>query len=244
MECKKCGIDLSGRDYRNVAQWPFCLDCFEALMNKAEAPKDDTVNAPVPEPDSKRKRCLICDTEIAEGAGRELAGLTFCLPCYENLVNQPDIPPRTKDDTSSAGMGRQEKPAVAQVRIDVHRPIPCSGCGRQIPGVGSKQFNGKPYCPDCYYALPEIKAQKPRPFPSAASAQQVKAEHEQPHAEEQAAGLQCQACGRYVLPASLKMVEGFELCLACLTTDPDTALRIARTRHRQTLDRLKKELDV
>jgi len=37
-------------------------------------------------------------------------------------------------------------------------------------------------------------------------------------------------------------VEGFEICLACLTTDQDTALEIARTRHRKVLEKIRKEL--
>jgi hypothetical protein len=45
-----------------------------------------------------------------------------------------------------------------------------------------------------------------------------------------------------VLPDNLRTIEGFEICLACLTTDPDTALDIARTRHRKMLEKIKKEL--
>jgi formylmethanofuran dehydrogenase subunit E len=113
--------------------------------------------------------------------------------------------------------------------VDFSTSVQCSGCGREIPAISSKQFNEQPYCPDCYYTLPEIVAQQPRPFPVAVSGKQED-------------GLKCQACQRQVLPDNLRTVEGFEICLACLTTDPDTALDIARTRHRKMLEKIKKEL--
>jgi hypothetical protein len=243
MECKKCGIDLAGREYKTVAQWPFCLECFHALMEKAEAKKDEMVETPAPEATSEQQRCLVCEKEIEQGAGHEMLGLLFCRECYENLVTKPDIPPRAEIGDKEPGMGPLEKPAVAQVRVDLRSPVQCYGCGRQIPAIGSKQFDGNPYCPDCYYGLPEIKAQKPKPFQAAVPDQPAGAEKKHAGTGEHEAGLRCQACQREVLPVNLKTVEGFEICLACLTTDQDTALEIARTRHRKALEKIKKELD-
>jgi formylmethanofuran dehydrogenase subunit E len=229
MECKKCGIDLTGREYRNVAQWPFCLECFQSLMEKAGEKKGETNKAPAPEPVRETKKCLVCEQEIEKGESREMLGFTFCLQCYENLVKSPDIPPRTVSYDEDAGIGPLEKQAVEQVIVDFSTSVQCSGCGREIPAISSKQFNEQPYCPDCYYTLPEIAAQQPKPFPVAVSGKQED-------------GLKCQACRRQVLPDNLRTVEGFEICLACLTTDPDTALDIARTRHRKMLEKIKKEL--
>jgi formylmethanofuran dehydrogenase subunit E len=244
MECKKCGIDLTGKEYRNVAQWPFCLACFQALMEKAEKKKSEGVKIPAPEPVREKQKCLICENEIENGERREMLGLILCRTCYENLIMKPDIPPRAVSDDEEAGASPWEKPAVEQVLVDFSASVQCSGCGREIPAISSKQFDGNPYCPDCYYNLPEIKAQKPRPFPVTVSGQQRESEREEIPSEEHEVGLQCQACQRRVLPANLRTVEGFEICLACLTTDPDTALDIARTRHRKILEKIKKELDV
>jgi len=238
MECKKCGIDLSGKEYKNVAQWPFCLECFQTLMTRAEEKKDDQAETPAPTATSERQRCLVCEKEIETSMGCEMLGMTFCRECYENMVKKPDIPPRMEVDETET-MAPPEKPAVMQVRVDLKSPVQCYGCGRQIPAIAGKQFDSHPYCPDCYYRLPEIKAQKPGPFPSAVAPQP-----EETHActEEHKGGRVCQACQRQVLPASLKTVEGFEICLACLTTDQDTALEIARTRHRKTLEKIRQEL--
>lgn len=243
MECKKCGVDLSGKEYRNVAQWPFCLECFQALMEKAEEKKGDMAKAPVPEAGRETKKCLVCEQEIEKGESREMLGLVFCLQCYENLVRKPDIPPRPQDEDKETGIGPSEKPAVAQVPVDFSSPVQCYGCGRQIPAVASKQFDGNPYCPDCYYTLPEIKAQQPKPFPASVPGPPEAAEKAYTAFGEQETGLRCQACQRQVLPVNLRTIEGFEICVACLTTDPDSALDIARTRHRKALERIKKELN-
>lgn len=244
MECKKCGIDLTGKEYRNVAQWPFCLACFTALMEKAEEKKSERVTVPAPEPVREKQKCLICEREIEKGEEHEMLGLVFCLSCYENLVKRPDIPPRAVSDDEEEGISPREKQAVEQVLVDFSASVQCSGCGREIPSISSKQFNEQPYCPDCYYALPEIVAQKPRPFPVAVSGERRESEREEIPYGEQDAGLRCQTCRRQVLPANLRTVEGFEICLACLTTDPDAALDIARARHRRILEKIKKELDV
>lgn len=246
MECKKCGIDLAGKEYRNVAQWPFCLACFQTLMEKAEEKKSERVTVPAPEPVREKHKCLICEREIEKGDEREMLGLVFCLSCYENLVKRPDIPPRAVSDNEEADGRPWEKPAVEQVLVDYSTSVQCSGCGREIPAISSKYFNEKPYCPDCYYALPEIAAQKPRPFPVAVavSGESRESEREEIPYDEQDAGLRCQTCRRQVLPANLRTVEGFEICLACLTTDPDAALDIARARHRRILEKIKRALDM
>lgn len=243
MECKKCGVDLSGKEYRNVAQWPFCLECFQALMKKAEEKKGEVAKAPALEPDPPKQKCLICEAEIAKGEGREMLGFVFCLQCYENLVKRPDIPPRAVSDDEEAGISPWEKPAVEQVRVDFSTSVRCHGCGREIPAISSKQFNEQTYCPDCYYRLPEIEALKPRPFPAAVSGKPDTTEKKNALPGKQEDGLRCQACQRQVPLDNLRTVEGFEICLACLATDPDTALDIARTRHRKALERIKKELD-
>lgn len=242
MECKKCGIDLSGKEYKKVASWPFCLECFQALFARAEEEKKTPDAAPEAGAAEKPQQCLICEKELEEGAVRELLGMILCRQCYENLIKKPEIPPRTETGEREQEMAEMEKPPVMQVRVDFSTPVQCYGCGRQIPFIGSKQFDGHPYCPDCYHCLQEIIARKPKPFPTEYAAHRAEAEEVPAGAGEQAVGLVCQACRRPVLPANLKTVEGFEICLACLATDPETALEIARARHRSTLERIRKEL--
>lgn len=244
MTCKKCGIDLSGKEFRNVAQWPFCLDCFQALMEKAEAKKDELAetSAVRQEPPGEQQRCLVCEKDIEKGSGREMLGLTFCQECYENLVRRPVIKPRAETGEKEQALNPLEKQAVAQVRVDLKSPVQCHSCNRQIPAIASKSFDGHSYCPDCYYALPEIKAKKPKPFPKMAAAQPSSDEEADAGAEENGGGLRCQTCRRQVLPVNLKTVEGFEICLACLTADREMALDIARKQQRKAMEKIKKEL--
>ncbi|MBC2694040.1 MAG: hypothetical protein HF982_01915 [Desulfobacteraceae bacterium] len=245
MECKKCGRDLTNMEYKKVAEWPFCLECFQALMDKAGEKKEEKPEGETEMPVHKtalasaRQRCQICEKEIKEGNGREMLGLLFCLECYENLVKRPAIPPRAEREEEEL----EVKPKVAQVRLDLRRPVQCHACGRQIPAMGSKEFEGNPYCPDCYNRLPEIKAQKPKPFPAEVYEQEAGAEKEHYGTGDIKAGLKCQACSREVLPENLKTVEGFEICSACLSTDPDASFKIARARHRRVLEQIKKQFD-
>ncbi len=228
MDCKKCSKDLSACEYKEVAQWAFCLDCFQGLMDKTEAaPLPETA---VAESTTDRPRCQICEKETTKDSGHDMLGLVFCQECYGNLVKRPTVKPRQVNEAEM-----ESKPAVAQVRVNLRKPVQCHGCNRQIPVLGSKEFAGNSYCPDCYRALPEIKAQRPRPFP--------KADAEQTAADTSPeTGLHCQACQREVLPENLETLEGFEICRACLATDSVTALDIARSRHRKRLAQMQREI--
>jgi hypothetical protein len=243
MECKKCGIDLTGKEYRNVAQWPFCLACFQALIAKAEEKKSERAEMPAPEPACDKRKCLVCESEIEKGGGREMLGFVFCLQCYENLVKRPDIPQRAVSD-EEAGVGPWDKQAVEQVQVDFITSVRCYGCSREIPAISSKQFKEQPYCPDCYYALPEIESLKPKPFPAAVPTVRDETAEIEVASGKQEDGLRCQACQRQVRPDNLMTVEGFEICTACMTIDPDTALDIARTRHRRMLEKIRRDLDI
>ncbi|SEM09520.1 hypothetical protein SAMN04489760_10426 [Syntrophus gentianae] len=242
MECKKCGIDLSGREYKTVASWAFCLECFQALMDKAEERKKEPAEPQPTTATEEPLHCLLCEREVEPDTAHEMLGMMLCLECYENLIRKPEIPPRPEASGQEPDQDRSEKPAVMQVRVDFSSPVQCYGCGRQIPAIGSKSFDGHPYCPDCYYRLPEIEARKPKPFPKAEPDRSGESTAASMNAGEQPAGRICSACQRRVLPANLKTIEGFEICLACLTTDPETALEIARIRHRKALERIRKEL--
>ena len=245
MECKKCGKDLTDGEYKQVAEWPFCLECFQALMDKAEE-KNKEVIEEEPEssgftsvPTDTQQRCQVCEKEIENSTGREMLGLLFCPECYMGLVTRPDIPPRPETEENEPNT----RPAVAQVRVDLRQPVQCHSCGRQIPIMGSKEYNENRYCPDCYYALPEILAKKPKPFPVADSEQHIESGKEHISRFQPQAEFRCQTCKRPVLPGNLKTVDGFEICLACLSTDPNAALHIARARHQKALEQIIKELD-
>ena len=244
MECKKCGMDLSGKEYKTVAQWAFCPACFEALMQQTEAGPEAKCKEKTPGPVPKKRICSVCERDLDMGEGRELLGLLFCSECYESLVSKPAAPSRPQTEDQDAGKGPMEKQAVEQVKRDFTRTVNCTGCGKRIPALGSKLFDDQPYCPDCYARLPQKEAPAMRLDIRYAAGRQTPAEEEERAVPGDEGAVTCQACRRPVLPQNLKTIEGFEICLACLNTDPDAALDIARARHRKILEQIREELDV
>jgi hypothetical protein len=67
----------------------------------------------------------------------------------------------------------------------------------------------------------------------------VRGDPRQLEADEAATTGECDSCGKSVSLGRLEVRGGFSLCRACLSTDPDLALEIARGRHRKRLEELK-----
>ena len=155
MNCKKCEISLEGKDYRMVAQWPFCTQCFQNLMEHTEKKTDSRTennDALLTQTETKQK-CQVCGAEIESGMGHEMLAILFCDKCHGNLIKRPAVTPRLKSRESSSVTDSLNKPAVNQVRVNLNELVQCHGCGRKIPALGSKKFNGELFCPDCFSAL-------------------------------------------------------------------------------------------
>ncbi|WP_300671492.1 hypothetical protein [Desulfoluna sp.] len=144
MHCKGCGRDLLEHEYKAVAHWYFCLECFDALLQEKRDPPSAAPGKPAAE--DAHPKCIVCKKTISEGTARDLLGLTFCGHCYEGLVKRPK--PRLRREKEEQVLS----PAVEQIRVDVSKTVECQGCGRRIPAIGSKDIDGRPHCPDCFYA--------------------------------------------------------------------------------------------
>lgn len=109
----------------------------------------------------------------------------------------------------------------------------CSRCGRAMPGPGSYQLvEGRPTCPACVVAHAQRTARTASgaaPSPEAGDA-----------CDCDARGV-CDACSRPIDPA-VRETQGFRLCAACLHSDPELALAIARSRHQRRLARAGRRL--
>ena len=232
--CRKCGKDLSGKEYKMVADWPFCMECFQRLMEGPAKKTEKDISQPALRKD--KSICPICKTEIEEGKGKKLLGMTLCHACYADLIARPQVKPGIEVKP------KDEEPKTPQVRIDVHKTIQCAGCGRSIPSIGSKEFEGKRYCPDCYYDLPEVKTAGPTPFQRKKSDDLTNAEEVVSGSSDDETVQKCDSCGREVSPDNLKKAEGFLICRACMSTDPALAVEIARARRRKQMEQLKIEL--
>jgi hypothetical protein len=137
-------------------------------------------------------------------------------------------------------VNNNDKKGVAQVSVDFISQTKCYQCGKTIRAIAGREYQGHLYCPDCYFNIPEIKSPPPQAFVDVA----LKIEPFQDGMEKTAAGsaFVCRSCQRKLSPDNFRTIEGFEICLSCLAADPDTALEIARLRHRRRLEEIKKAL--
>jgi hypothetical protein len=117
-----------------------------------------------------------------------------------------------------------------------------------IPEGGSRQVEEEPYCPDCYYGLPEEVRQAAEEAEAAAmageegEAAEISREIEAPaEPSELEAVPGCESCGKDVSEDKLQTVEGFAICQACLSADDELAVHLARARHQKRLQRLREE---
>ena len=229
MECRACGRDLSGAEHRMVAEWPFCLDCFERLLKRPEPTPTDRAPAharvsPSPAPQTG-PLCIVCGRDVAGRDHVSLGPLVVCAECVEGLGT-----PSTEEETDEAQVRDEPREKVA---AEPRRYVNCTACGRRIPEGGSKSSGDQRYCPDCYRALPVPEdasgaSEEPRDDGSAG----LSAEATQ----------QCECCQRSLHPGAYAVQEGFVLCQACLSTDHGAAIDIARARHLKRMLALKEDL--
>jgi formylmethanofuran dehydrogenase subunit E len=262
MQCKKCGKDIAGGEHRMVAEWPFCMDCFQQLMEKPAKKVEPEVELEAPgepEPEKEdvsvevvfeqeKQKCTLCGKET-EGEQYKKVGIwTFCSECHLDMTPRPKPPPPPEPEEEPVD---EEEEAALRARFQIkymHR-VKCVGCGKMIPGGGSKQVEEEPYCPDCYYALPEEVRQAAEEAQAAATAGE-EADPAKDSPEEaiptEVRELQkpegCESCGKAVPEDNLQTVEGFSICQACLSSDAELAVHLARARHQKRLQRLKDEL--
>jgi hypothetical protein len=242
MQCRQCGKDLTGEDYRMVAEWPFCPECFQQLLEKpaekdeADAKPDaviEDVDAAEAE-GSTEPRCQLCAKEIAGDQYKKVGIWIFCPECHMDMTPRPKPPPPPQSEEKPTE--EEEAAARARFRVKYMHRVKCAQCGKMIPAGGSREVEAKPYCPDCYYELPEEVRQAIEDADAAGEA----APAELPGVE---ALPGCQSCGKQVAEEALQTVEGFAICRACLSSDAELAVHLARTRHQKRLQRLKDELE-
>ena len=257
MQCKKCGKDVSGEEYRMVAEWPFCMECFQGLMEKS-AKKVEPPTEKVVKPEKKeaavevvfetaKRRCTLCDKEIEGDQYKKVGIWTFCPDCHLDMTPRPKPPPPPEPEEEA--VDEEEEAMKARFRIKYMHRVKCVGCGKMIPEGGSKQVEEEPYCPDCYYGLPEEVRQAAEEAQAAAIAGEEATLAEVTPEEPAPAKLPeveapegCESCGKVVSEDKLQTVEGFAICQACLSSDAELAVQLARARHQKRLQRLREEL--
>ena len=248
--CKRCGRDVGDKSSKRVADWVFCEECFQQLMDDAThraaepPPEAGPTPAPVkgdaPPAPAAAASCRGCKRALGEGEARVFLGLTFCPTC-ETVLREGLSPPAFDLAATDAEPPEPEPPRVEQVRVDHGAVTSCHRCRRQVKLLGSREHEGERYCPDCYRA---VTAAGPHPEPgevprARSGPAQVVRVSVTPAPRPEAT---CMSCGQ-VSEVPLEPLEGFAICPACRGTDPALAVEIARARHRRLLEALKQRLD-
>ncbi len=229
MKCRKCGKEIVGDDFKKVADWIFCNECFESLMTESDSDKEEVLDNTEDKDEPDRDiSCQICGCKLSDTDTKRLLGLVLCRGCYDALLERPSTS-FAGEDSDETDNGSDEEDAgdkfkVDQVEVPLNRFIRCFGCGRNIPVGGSKVIDGHRYCPDCFKRLSVDSDVKDVGNVGDRSTDRM---------------ITCQSCGRRVDAGHIKNVDGFDICLACLSSDPEIAVSIARQRHRDLLRQIR-----
>jgi ribosomal protein L37AE/L43A len=247
MKCKECGKDITGDEYRKVADWPFCLECFGKLMDKSgkeseaeSTPQFESDDVDTISIDEKRPVCQICNRELENGEVKKVGIWNFCTKCHSELVFRSpepgiskEIPGEDMDDPQKEKPETDTQP-LGRVRVSMSKSVNCHACGRQILAVASREVDGNPFCPDCFYALPEqVDVDR--------KADIKPAQKSVPATTDSKPVTECESCGKQIMQGDFDTVEGFVICRACLTTNQELAVQVAKKRHQQYLQKIENE---
>lgn len=254
-----------------VGDGEFCASCFGALLDaggrEAAQPEAPPARGAVAKPSgtpkagtaaTRQATCLVCDRDLSAAPAVVFLGGEICGPCSAEMAaeleagtpspssqphTQPSLPSRqdageelrardarersnsTEGATDAAGAGA----ATAELFTPGVGTVRCAGCERPMPGPGSyRVLRGKPYCSACLPFFASLASDRSSSIPASSS----------PIARPG----QCDCCRRALDDASQQR-DGFALCSACLSSDADLALSVARARHRRALGRLRSKLE-
>ena len=245
MKCRDCNKDIEGEDFRKVADWIFCLDCFDRLLTKSEekeekAPEEENEEPePLPQEPKKdsgqvKKGCSVCGIDIKKGLEKKLGTWRFCDKCYADLMYNPIKPVAAKQEETVAETTPETSESVFEKRNT--NKVNCYGCGRQIFEAGANINKGNHFCPDCFYSLPEEERNNQDFEPEVKIlTDSPKMEQEDKPGSIEAEKLMCESCERIIQNDNYNIIDGFNLCLACINTDEELALNVARDRHQKRL---------
>jgi len=153
MECQKCGKDIAEEEFKMVAEWQFCLECFQELMNKPA--KKEKAGAGTEMQDSavevgaetKKLRCQLCEREIEDDYYKKVGTWVFCPECHADLISRPKPPADSQEGEDTGDLDQEEaelpSPDQAPLQIKYMQYVNCQACGRRIPEKGSKVVHGR-----------------------------------------------------------------------------------------------------
>lgn len=175
MNCKGCNKNIYQDNYKKIADWIFCFDCFDSLMNRtgpkqqpaqqpefqSEPQTDESQGTESPDSELKTKNqsntCKICNIGIDKGKEKKLGIWTLCEACHNDLTFKPEkkMPPEPSDNTQADNHGDDAR-TLDQGPVNRNETIICHDCGRDILVIAAKEEDGNFLCPDCFYSKGDI----------------------------------------------------------------------------------------
>jgi hypothetical protein len=194
---------------------------------------------------SRGLRCLVCNRELPRSVAITFLGGVMCPECHgemsDELRRMPSSHASSEGAPATPVLGR---PQTSTIPLNDETEGPrftpggqtrwCAGCERPMPGPGSyRVLDGKPYCPACVpFYFERRQTQK-------TLTEREIATRADPHPE----GVShCDCCGR-LLGTERELHDGFLLCRACLSSDAELAVGVAKLRHRRQMTGLSSALD-
>jgi hypothetical protein len=173
--------------------------------------------------------CFLCGEPLAGEGFVELRGFAICARCSRSLLGgEPadgyDEDRSGGDDAATAAADPAQRPAppAAPIWTPGSGTEWCSRCGRPMPGPGSYVLiDGRPHCAACAATRMNDGLRRGGPAPDADA---------------------CDACGRALGAGPVGETDGFRLCAACLHSDRELAVALARSRHQRRLARASRRL--
>lgn len=159
--CQKCKKTIEKGLEKKVADWDFCEDCFQELLNKPEKeaePASDLISGPKPDPKPGKSLCHLCKKELSHETCIKSAIWNFCPECHAGLnfsPKQKSDPEQEEKELTPEQANRGTPEINLNPRFDFMKSEQCDGCSREIPVGGGRDADGKNLCPECYYALSE-----------------------------------------------------------------------------------------
>lgn len=254
--CFHCGKTNQNEALIPVGDGEFCRSCFDALL-LAESP---SVQSPrrvdVPPPKAPRAQssggsratrgtCLVCDRDLVGAQALAFLGGQICAACSAEMAAEL----QAESAPSGAALDAAQPPlSPAGAEHEVFTPGAgtrrCAGCERPMPGPGSyRVIDGDPYCAAClpFFADRRRSALEARSSTGGVSGVSAPASNAPAETQATLSESSCDCC-RAAAPAGAEL-EGFRLCSACIASDVDLALRVARARHRRKLQGLRSALE-
>lgn len=226
LRCNTCRKILDKEDFKSLGPWKFCRQCYYKLVPKTAKetePEEEEPQEKKPieiehRPGTLGKlQCQGCHRKLLEGGHYTLSGHTFCPNCYYTVLSLLEEKkregPKFSVDVHSEKMQAQVTPAFQLDPDNIEVIIKAPSAGSSDSKESSKRA-----------VTPSEKPGAPVTPPSSPTINE------------------CQACSRKLPYDALELREGFTLCQACLASDADSALTIARVRHRKYLKQLKDQL--